>query len=48
MPLTPLKAFLLDIKHQVNHKIQAGLPSEPLKNIVPAVDKELYKIEKEK
>lgn len=42
--MTPIESFLLDIKHQVNHKIQAGLPSEALKNVVAVIDKELRKL----
>jgi hypothetical protein len=45
---TALEVFLQSLIYQVNHKIQAGLPSEPLKNIVMAVTQELRKLEKEK
>ena len=46
--MTSLKAFLYDLKHLVNHKIQAGLDSEPLKNVAAAIEKELQKIKEAK
>jgi len=46
--MTSLKVFLYDLKFQVNHKIQAGLDSEPLKNVAVAIEKELQKIKEAK
>ena len=45
--MSPIESFLRDIKHQLNHKIQAGLDSEPLKELVAVADKWLIKIKGE-
>lgn len=42
--MTPIEAFLHDIKYQINHKIQAGLPSEDLKDLVHLIDEKLQKL----